>query len=228
MQWAHGHWDCCKSATQLKVCLRGAFVLSLCPGRGLQSALCGTTHRSRTTQFGFFVRSQRTSSCWHLGAVSLQGFFFLFSRLFNILIHHTAQSQPYSVHNVSFFFFFPPSNWELSMKFWEELTPMTLTVLLICWGFSWFLKALNQSYWERCKSLRIELMILQEWGALPSFSHRFLKQRLPYAWSWMTLLLLREGPCFHGLHHVFLNFRRTKPGYFNEPNSIIPNPKVKH
>lgn len=168
---------------------KGLPVRGLCPQPvpGQRIAICPLQHNpSQQDNWVWPLREIPEDILMLTSGSSLSSRLFLFfHRFFNILIHHTAQSQPYPVHNVGFFIFFlpPTGNWARNFG-----APMTLTVLLICWGFSWFLKALSQSYWERCKSLRIELMILQEWGALPSFSHRFLKQRLPYAWSWMSLL----------------------------------------
>lgn len=230
VSWSQSHRDCTAQRLPQR---------SLCPvpGTGLQSVLCRIAYHSRITGFGLFMCSHRISSCWHLG-VSFVCLFAFFNRFFSILTHHTAQRaqkafcQPYPVFNSGFFFlFFSPlslqsGNWTWNLG--KNMTPMTLTVLLICQDLSWFLKALKRSYWQQREFLRIELMTLLEWVVLPSFSHRFLRQRLPYVWSWMSLLLLRRRLCFQGLHHVFLNFQRTKPGCFNEPNSIIPNPKVKH
>lgn len=154
-----------RGAQGVRFAPQGAFVLCLHQGMGMQPALCRITPCSRTTASGLIIWSfipRRMSSCWHLGTVFPQRVFWgnisVSSSIAQLREFGDALCQPYPVCDVRafFVFFFPPSNRELNMKFREELTLITLTVVLICWDLSRFLKALNWHYWELRKSLRTD------------------------------------------------------------------------
>lgn len=131
----------------------GAFVLCLRQGTGMQSALCQITCCSRKMAFGLFLHSQEdvlmltleTSLCSRLfcGNISVSS---SFTRLREL---RDALCQPYPACDVGAFPPPPPpfklgTEHERTVR--EELTPITLTVVLICCDLCRFLKALNWHY----------------------------------------------------------------------------------
>ena len=137
-----------REAQGVRFAPEGAFVLCLHQGTGMQSALCRINRCSGTTAFGLCVCSQEDvfmlTSGSSLSSRFFQGNISVSSSITQLREFRDALCQPYPVCDVGTFS--PSLNWELNIKFREELTPITLTVVLICWDLSRVLKALNWHY----------------------------------------------------------------------------------
>lgn len=148
MHLAQTHTDCCKSFGKLEGW--GLALEEPCPPPARAWELILLLQTSPLEQdkhlcpVHAFLRGCPHDEIWNL---SLLKVWFGFS--FNISVSssstHTESSDlPFAslILSVMLVLLTPlSSNWELNMKFGEKITTITLTVVLICWDLSRFLKA---------------------------------------------------------------------------------------